>query len=267
MTIDFTLKLGDLPDSEIFDLIQIYREAATRQGKKLMLDAYCCQGAMSSGYADAGFYVVGVDLDEKALKRYPFACFRENAVYFIRTFGHLFDFISASPPCQDYSLTQRIVSNDFPRLIGPTREALEASGKPWVIENVVGAGDEMRVDALLCGQEFGLHTYRHRIFEFGNWSGVQAPTHHKHEHPTVKMGRKLEEGDFYHAVGNFQQVDYVRRDLNLPWMNRDGLRECAPRQYAQYIGVFLQQELDGVEDGWMSTLERNGLTFMANSAC
>jgi DNA (cytosine-5)-methyltransferase 1 len=259
MTIDYTLKMGETPDWIIRQRIAQARAVAEVQGKRLLLDAFCCQGAMSSGYVDAGFIVLGVDLDDKPLKRYPFGSFHENAVYFIRTFGHLFDAISASPPCQDYSLTQRIVSNEFPRLIGPTRNALQHAGAPFIIENVVGAMLDLVDPVLLCGQDFGLHTYRHRLFEFGNWGGIEQPKHHDHEQPTVKMGRALVEGDFYHAVGNFQQVDYVRRDLNLPWMNRDGLRECAPRQYAQYIGVYLQQWLDGIEDGWMSALERNGV--------
>lgn len=234
--------LGILPYDTILGIIARARHEADEQGKRLLLDAFCCQGAMSSGYVDAGFVVVGVDIEPQ--KRYPFWFIQENAVWFIAEFGHLFDFISASPPCQDYSLTQRIVSNDFPRLIEPTRDALWATGRPWVIENVEGARADMINPITLCGAEFGLHTYRHRLFEFGRWSAApMLMEHREHEHRTVKMGRKLEEGDFYHAVGNFQQVDYVRRDLNLPWMNRDGLRECAPRQYAQYIGVHAQ-ELD-----------------------
>ena len=234
---------------DIRNLIDTAQALPNSMGKRLLLDAFCCQGAMTSGYQDAGFIVFGVDIDPKALKRYCGNFWIEyDAVEFIELYGHLFDAISASPPCQDYSLTQRIVSNDFPRLIGPTREALELAGVPYIIENVVGAEAEMKDTIMLCGQDFGLHTYRHRLFEFGNWSGCFAPQHSEHKHPTVKMGRELKEGDFYHAVGNFQQVDYVRRDLNLPWMNRDGLRECAPRQYAQYIGVYLQQELDARDD-------------------
>ena len=230
---------------DILELINVARLTANEGGFSLLLDAFCCQGAMTSGYQDAGFIVFGVDIDDKALKRYC-GDFKVNhdAVEFIRLYGHLFDAISASPPCQDYSLTQRIVANDFPRLIEPTREALELAGVPYVIENVMGAADDMRDPIVLCGAAFGIHTYRHRLFEFGNWPGVAQPEHPVHEKLTVKMGRPLEEGDFYHAVGNFQQVDYVRKDLNLPWMNRDGLRECAPRQYAQYIGIHLQDHLE-----------------------
>lgn len=231
---------------DIMELIAVARLQADQEGALLLLDAFCCQGAMTSGYQDAGFIVFGVDIDYKALKRYvgDFKV-QADAVQFIRIYGHLFDAISASPPCQDYSLTARINDSGFPRLIGPTRKALERTGRPWIIENVGGARGEMSVDLELCGADFGLHTYRHRIFEFGGWGSdsylPQQPEHHDHVKPTVKMGRALAEGDFYHAVGNFQQVGYVRRDLNLPWMNRDGLRECAPRQYAQYIGVYLNE--------------------------
>lgn len=251
---------------DILELIDQARLLADEMGYLLLLDAFCCQGAMTSGYQDSGFVVFGVDIDPKALKRYcgDFKV-QHDAVEFIRLYGPLFDAISASPPCQDYSLTQRIVSNEFPRLIAPTRDALEKARVPWVIENVEAAsqGDnaEMRADLILCGAMFGLRTYRHRAFEFGNWPGAANPGHLRHTHPTVKMGRALKDGDFYHAVGNFQQVDYVRKDLNLPWMNRDGLRECAPRQYAQYIGIHLQ---DFFEDrAW----ERLGRLLGVTRAC
>lgn len=238
----------ELSHEGIIELLTYARYVADLEGKRLLLDAFCCQGAMTSGYQDAGFYVLGVDIDYKALKRY---CgdyiVQHDAVEFIRLYGYWFDAISASPPCQDYSLTQRIVSNEFPRLIGPTRNALQHAGVPFIIENVPGAALDLVNPVTLCGAEFGLHTYRHRLFEFGNWPGIEQPEHHDHAQPNVKMGRELKEGDFYHAVGHFQQVDYVRRDLNLPWMNRDGLRECAPRQYAQYIGVQLQEHLDVVD--------------------
>ena len=245
---------------EILELIDTAQLQADSEGKRLLLDAYCCQGGMTSGYQDTGFVVFGVDIDVQP--RYCGDFFvRENAIYFIRTYGHLFDAISASPPCQDYSLTQRIVDNDFPRLISPTRDALIATGRPWVIENVVGARADLIDPIELCGRSFGLNTYRHRLFEFGDWAGPEAPKHPWHDQKTVKMGRELKPGDFYHAVGNFQQVEYVRQDLNLPWMNRDGLRECAPRQYAQYIGVHLQDELRARDDEAMHDMPTPAWSF------
>ena len=240
----------ELDHDGIIELITYARYTADLEGRRLALDAFCCQGACTAGLQDNGFIVVGVDLNEKMLDKY-IGDFRvqHDAIEFIRLYGHLFDVIWASPPCQDYSVTARINESGFPRLIEKTRDALFIVGRPYVIENVVGALQDLHDPIMLCGQDFGLHTYRHRLFEFGHWDGVEAPEHREHEHPTVKMGRPLQEGDFYHAVGNFQQVDYVRRDLNLPWMNRDGLRECSPRQYAQYIGVHLQDHLDRQEFG------------------
>src|SRR6478609_1514313 len=102
-----------------------------------ILDLYCCQGGASRGYHDAGFDVVGVDID--AQPRYPYEFVQADAIEYVRAHGHEFDVIHASPPCQLYSKTHRIMKSDFPDLIGPTREALEATGKPWVIENVEDA--------------------------------------------------------------------------------------------------------------------------------
>jgi DNA (cytosine-5)-methyltransferase 1 len=50
------------------------------------------------------------------------------------------------------------------------------------------------------------------------------------------MGRPVQPGQWYHAVGNFSGVGYIRDDLDVPWMNRDGLRECIPPVFAEYIG-------------------------------
>ncbi len=32
-------------------------------------------------------------------------------------------------------------------------------------------------------------------------------------------------------------VDLARRVLGVPWMNRDGIRECIPPAYTQWIGA------------------------------
>lgn len=59
----------------------------------------------------------------------------------------------------------------------------------------------------------------------------------------MKMGRALGPGDFYHAVGNFSGVELVRQDMGVPWMDRDGIRECIPPAYAEHIGRQLIKEL------------------------
>lgn len=185
------------------------------------------------GYARAGFEVTGVDIEPQP--RYPLRFVQANAIDYLLAHGHEYDFIHASCPCQRYSATQRINGNDHPDLIGPTREALERVGVPWVIENVVAAAPEMRDPVMICGASFGLHTYRHRLFETGGWA-LPVPNHPEHRHTTVKMGRPLADGEFYHAVGNFTNVEYVRRDLGMPWASRDGLRECIPPAYAEWVG-------------------------------
>ncbi|MFJ9558245.1 DNA cytosine methyltransferase [Nocardiopsis sp. NPDC101807] len=203
-----------------------------------LLDVYCCQGGASAGYEAVGFEVTGVDLapQPRYEARFPGRFVQGDAVEFIREHGAEFDAIHASPPCQAYSLAQRIQGREHPDLIGPTREALEATGRPWVIENVAEARGELRDPVTLCGAAFGLRTYRHRLFEAGGGLVLEQPDHAPHATPTVKMGRALQPGDFYHAVGNFSGVEQVRTDMGVPWMNRDGIRECIPPAYARWVG-------------------------------
>ena len=208
-----------------------------------LLDLYCCQGAASAGYKAAGFEVVGVDINPQP--RYPFAFWRRDAIEFLKHYGRFFDAVHASPPCQAYSKAQRIMKNDHPDLIGPTREVLLELGVPYIIENVEDARPELIDPVMLCGAPFGLHTYRHRLFETN--FPVTVPEHPEHTVKTVKMGRPLKPGDFYHAVGNFQQVEYVRQDMGVPWMNRDGIRECIPPAYTEFIGRQLMEHLSGME--------------------
>jgi DNA (cytosine-5)-methyltransferase 1 len=212
-----------------------------------LLDAYCCQGGASMGYYLAGFNVVGVDKDPQP--RYPFEFHQADAVEYIATNGQDYDAIAGSPPCQRYSATQRIQGNDHPDLIAPTRQALDSTGRPWVIENVEGARPELSDPVTLCAAEFGLHTYRHRLFEPGGGFQLAQPDHPRHTATTVKMGRPLKPGDWYQAVGNFSNVPYVRRDMGVEWMSRDGIRECIPPAMTRWIGQRLAGHLAAVPAG------------------
>jgi DNA (cytosine-5)-methyltransferase 1 len=206
-----------------------------RDGRRpRLLDAFCCQGGAAAGYAAAGFDVVGVDIAPQP--RYPFAFVQADAIAFIRAHGAEFDFIHASPPCQAYSDAQRLHGNAHPDLIAPTRAALEATGRPWVIENVGGAVTELHKPVMLCGAMFGLETYRHRYFETSGWT-LTAPEHPAHVVPQAKMGRPIPPGHYGQFVGNFSGVDHARRVLQVPWMNRDGIRECIPPAYTRHVGT------------------------------
>ncbi|WP_392753229.1 class I SAM-dependent methyltransferase [Streptomyces sp. LN590] len=210
-----------------------------------VLDTYCCQGGAGKGYSGAGAQVTGVDKDPQP--RYPFTFVQGDAIDYIREHGAEFDFIHASPPCQHDSDCQRIQGRAHPDLIGPTRDALNSTGRPWVIENVRGALPKLREPVLLCGAMFGLETYRHRYFETGGDFTLHQPHHPRHRVPQAKMGRPVPPGYYGQYVGNFSGVQTARDVLGVPWMNRDGIiRECIPPAYTQWIGTAFRASLLGV---------------------
>ncbi|MGW6934675.1 DNA methylase [Lentzea sp. NPDC054927] len=209
-----------------------------------LLDLYCCQGGATRGYQLAGFDVTGVDLDPQP--RYCGNAFHQaDALTFLRAnmdwIRREFAAVSASPPCQKFTNAQRIQGRVHPDLIEPTRDLLIELGLPYVIENVEGA--PLHNPVTLCGTTFGLRTYRHRLFETGNGFTLPHLAHTPHDRPVVKMGRPLRTGDYYHAVGNFSNVPYVREDMGMSWANRDGLREAVPPAYTHHIGATLRTQL------------------------
>ena len=144
------------------------------------------------GYSRAGFdEVVGVDTEPQP--RYPFEFVQADALEYLAEHGHDYDAIHASPPCQGYSIMHNLPwlrGRDYPLLILPTIEMLEALGKPYVVENVMGARHGSKTlqkrgleahglkAGWLCGAMFGLPFYRHRLFAT-NWLWL-APGHPKH---------------------------------------------------------------------------------------
>ncbi|MGP3753370.1 class I SAM-dependent methyltransferase [Streptomyces sp. IBSNAI001] len=207
------------------------------------LDTYCCQGGGGKGYSDAGARVTGVDKNPQP--RYPFAFIQGDAIAYIREHGAEFDFIHASPPCQHDSDCQRIQGRDHPDLIGPTRDALNSTGRPWVMENVRGALPKLHQPVMLCGAMFGLETYRHRYFETGGGFTLHQRLHPQHTVPQAKMGRPVPPGHYGQYVGNFSGVQQARDVMGVPWMNRDGIRECIPPAYTRHIATaFLAPRLE-----------------------
>jgi DNA (cytosine-5)-methyltransferase 1 len=133
-----------------------------------LLDLYCAAGGAAMGYYRAGFDVVGIDINPQP--HYPFEFIQADCLSFTDfVFLRSFDAIHASPPCQKYTRKsanwgrERKHFIEHPDLIEPTREMLEESGLPYVLENVMGA--PMRCDAMLCGTMFGLRIIKHRQFE------------------------------------------------------------------------------------------------------
>ena len=157
-----------------------------------LLDLYCGAGGAAVGYHRAGFdEIVGVDIAPQP--RYPFEFVQADALEYLAERGGDFDAIHASPPCQGYSIMHNLPwlrGREYPLLILPTIEMLEAFGKPYVVENVMGArhGSKMLKKrgleshglkaGRLCGAMFNLPFYRHRLFAT-NWLWL-APGHPKH---------------------------------------------------------------------------------------
>ncbi|MGW7262635.1 DNA cytosine methyltransferase [Streptomyces sp. NPDC054842] len=214
--------------------------------RPLVLDAFCCAGGMGMGFHLAGFDVVGVDIEPQP--HYPFTFHQADAVTFIREHGHEFDLIHASPPCQDYSNLNAYNKKTYPRLIAPTRAAILTTGRPYVIENVESAANELIDPITLCGPMFGLTVYRHRVFET-NWD-LTPPNHPRHG-PLCTRNGYLPTADrpYMTVTGGAHSRAWqnaAAEAMGMPWIKvpaggniKLGIREVCeaiPPAYAQYIG-------------------------------
>ena len=212
--------------------------------KLRLLDAYCGVGGASRGYQTVGFHVTGVDIVPQP--NYIGDVFVQgDAVDFIRSHGHDFDAIHASPPCQAAcSLTKgtnRNLERGYPQLISATRGVLVDTGRPWVIENVVGA--PVRRDLLLCGEMFDLGVIRHRLFETSWWSLMQ-PHHRRHRGRVSGMNHgQWFVGPYMQVYGNGGGKGTIAQwqaAMGIDWTDvRREIAEAIPPVYAEYVGAFL----------------------------
>jgi DNA (cytosine-5)-methyltransferase 1 len=213
--------------------------------KPRLLDLFCCAGGAGTGYARAGFDVYGVDLNPQP--NYPFSFRQCDALIYLKTMAYRFDAIHASPPCQDYTSLKNQHGNDWPRLIEPVRELLDQIGRPYVIENVMGARKEMVDPITLCGEMFGLGVIRHRLFET-NW-GLEAPAHRKHR-GKVRGWRHGEYFDgpyvaVYGEGGGKGTVAEWQEAMGIDWTSdRRELAEAIPPAYTEYIGHQLMAAIE-----------------------
>lgn len=223
--------------------------------KPLLLDLFCCAGGAGYGYHLAGFEVIGVDIEPQP--RYPFTFIQADAFEYLATADiSRYDAIHASPPCQRYtdmSNNNKKAKEKHPDLIASTRLALQATGKPYIIENVEGARDEMPDAIMLCGAMFPpLRVYRHRLFESNIF--LFAPSHLKHLVRAAKASRIPRNGEFWSPEGCFGQKDDAQRAMGIYWMKTTGSRDteiaqAIPPAYTKYLGTqilnFLQYQSEG----------------------
>lgn len=197
------------------------------------LDLFCGAGGAGAGYHQAGFEVVGWDIEHHP--GYPFEHHVGDALEVLADVEYVrsFDLVHASPPCQAYTNAAKIQKQNHPDLVDPVRDLLVAAGVPYIIENVPGS--PLIGPIMLCGAMFtGLRTYRHRLFESS--MPLTAPPHPVHTAPTTKMGRPPKDGEFMHVVGNFSGVAAAREAMGISWMKRDDLRESIPPAYTEHLG-------------------------------
>lgn len=208
---------------------------------KRLLDLYCCAGGASTGYARAGFNVVGVDINPQP--RYPFSFLQADAIDVLQDdeFLATFDAIAASPPCQRYSPLNALPStkpaSDHPDLVAPTRAALERWGGPFVIENVMTAPLDKSKSIVLCGCMFGLRTYRKRRFEAGGGLSLSAPACGEHAARTATKRRRELWDQGWHVSITGDVGTYVGPEaMGINWMNGTELCEAIPPAYTEHIG-------------------------------
>lgn len=197
-----------------------------------LLDLFCGAGGASMGYHRAGFDVVGVDLNPQ--KNYPFTFIQGDAIEFLRQYGHEFDAVHASPPCQRHSAMSNCrpgLADEYPDLIDETRDLLLELNVPWVIENVPGS--PLRDPIMLCGHMFGLELYRHRLFESN--IELNVPVHPKHVTPASKAGH-WKPGTVMSVSGHIAPIAKAREVMGIDWTNREELAEAIPPAYTQHIG-------------------------------
>ena len=218
--------------------------------KPRLLDLFCGAGGAAMGYHRAGFEVVGVD--NRPQPHYPFEFEQADALTFPLA-G--FDAIHASPPCPSYSVANNVHKREHPRLIPAVREALRATGLPFVIENVEGARKDMIEPYTLCGLSLGMDVKRHRLFET-NFPLMVPPCHSKHAgdwllvfgHTVMERRHVVRKTPAGHNTTHRKHTTVARGRvaMGIDWMSRDELSDAIPPAYTELIGYQLLQHLRAV---------------------
>lgn len=211
-----------------------------------LLDCFCKAGGATKGYMDAGFLVFGVDIEPQP--RYVGHGFcQADALDFIRDHGWRFDVIAASPQCHASTTASNrwrgkgTKADTHVNLIGPTREALLRTGKPYVIENVPGASRSLLSPVVYRGGAFWLRVERPRLFESN--VRLSPPTRVPVRDPVGVYGkadgRRLTQhpradGSHQYAARSIEEAADAMGGLH--WMNERELMESIPPAYTRHIG-------------------------------
>jgi len=122
-----------------------------------VLDLYCGVGGVSAGFLEAGWEVVGVDIERQIDYVAPKNFMQGDAIKMLKELATGFDLIWASPPCQAFSFAAaRWKDRKRADLVARTRNAILKTGKPYIIENVVQAPLLKDKSITLTGPQVGL---------------------------------------------------------------------------------------------------------------
>lgn len=205
------------------------------------------------GYRNAGFEVVGVDIVPKRYRAGMFV--QADALAFLAEGGaEGFDAIHASPPCQRYSSATCVSGSRgrHPDLIGPTREALAATGLPWISENVPRS--PLRAPVLVCAAALGIRLgeyvlRRHRLFEsnvplVGTGCGCRPD-----DGVSIGIygggGRITPRGD--NSSGDTRKATTAEAQalMRMPGATRVDLNDAIPPAYTELLGRQLIRVIEG----------------------
>lgn len=222
--------------------------------RPLLLDLFCKAGGASAGYHRAGFDVIGVDIEPQP--HYPFEFHQADGPDVLRALtagpparpfwlnGRRVAAIHASPPCQAFTAYRRRgggVGDGYPDLVDPVRKRLEASGLPWVMENV--AGSPVRPVVHLCGSSFGLDVRRHRWFET-SVPMMSPPCAHGLQKPRFACATNRKNLRRTVEIGVWRiPLPVQQQAMGIDWMTLEELTEAIPPAYTEYIGGCLIEHI------------------------
>jgi DNA (cytosine-5)-methyltransferase 1 len=218
--------------------------------RPILIDFFSKAGGAAMGYHRAGFEVISIDIEPQP--RNPFTFIQADAFAVFETAIEHADAIHGSPECRDHTpLTSRAGITGTGWQLARFIELCEASGKPYVVENVMAAQfpAEYPSNLVLCAdRHFGLRTVRHRQFRCsgfqvpqpdhpGGWSSHSAPT------ATRKRYGMWDKGFHASVTGNIGT--YVGPEaMGIDWMNGNELSQAIPPAYTEFVGKFLLTALD-----------------------
>jgi DNA (cytosine-5)-methyltransferase 1 len=156
-----------------------------------------------------------------------------------------FDVIHASPVCKAYTNCNLSPKTKYEKLIEAIRRRLHVTGKPFVIENVIGARHDKHASLMLCASMFGLPMQRHRLFESNVF--LYAPGPCRHEGATISVvghsvwdsalpGTRRNDG---RTRPDSVPVAIGRVAMGIDWMNKSELAQAIPPAYTYWIGLQL----------------------------